>query len=239
MNNAAGIWVAQFQGQMLVCGLLAKALYGQPDSAWLGELLASRVFDAVPFGQAVPEVEQAQRLLGAWAREHPEGLDDGAIEALVGDHTRLFIGPGKLLAAPWESSYVNRDRALFQLETAAVKEWYQRFDLALASSYNEPADHVGLEFAFLAHLAALTIEASTAHDGEEVKRLIDAQRSFIGQHPSRWIAQWADDVERHARTGWYRGLARLALGVLLEMQSFFAVSLPRVPKSGPFRVVAA
>src|SRR3546814_1783610 len=48
-------WVAQFEGQMLVCGLLAKALYGAPDRDWLGGIVTRRLFEEIPFGNALPE----------------------------------------------------------------------------------------------------------------------------------------------------------------------------------------
>src|SRR3546814_18703242 len=53
-------WVAQFEGQMLVCGLLAKALYGAPDRDWLGGIVARRLFEEIPFGNALPEIETAR-----------------------------------------------------------------------------------------------------------------------------------------------------------------------------------
>ncbi|MGE0804140.1 MAG: molecular chaperone [Burkholderiaceae bacterium] len=239
LPRGSEIWIRQFDGQMLVCGLLAKALYGAPDRGWLDQLIVNSVFDAIPFGEALPEMAEAAARLKAWADSHRAGLDDAAFEVLSDDYTRLFVGPGRLGAAPWESVYVNKDRAVFQLETAAVSRWYERFGVAIASDYNEPADHVGLEFSFMAHLANLTVQASMDEDGEEVGRLIAAQRGFVGQHLARWVPAWADEVERNAKTGCYVALAALARAAVAELQSFFAVSLPRVPASGPFRIVPA
>src|SRR3546814_2537600 len=111
-----------------------------------------------------------------------EGLSDEVFVAFRDDHTMLFVGPRVLLAPPGESVYTNKDGAVFQRETVSVKNWFLRFDLVLESSFNEPADHIGLEFGFLAHLAELAIAASEIEDGGEVKRLVDAQRGFILQH---------------------------------------------------------
>ena len=150
------------------------------------------------------------------------------------------MGPNRLLAAPWESVYTNKERAVFQMETVSVKNWYLRFDLALASEYNEPADHIGLEFAFLADLAARTIEASEIRDGAEVQRLIAAQRGFLAQHVLPWVPRWANDVLMHARTDLYRGLAWLARGTAIEASSFFSVEQQKTRQAGAFlRDVAA
>lgn len=217
-------WVVQFEGQMLVCALLAKALYGMPDKDWLNGIIAKRTFDAIPFGSLLAEVAAARSTLVEWTDSVPDGLDDNMFATIRDDHTRLFVGPGKLPSAPWESVYVNKDRAVFQRETISVKNWYARFEMVLASDYNEPADHIGLEFGFLAHLSDLTLAASAIRDGEQVKRLIDAQRGFLAQHMLPWIPRWANDVVNHARTELYRGLGWLARGTVLESASFFGIS---------------
>lgn len=229
-------WVVQFEGQMLVCGFLAKALYGSPDRDWLAGLVQGGLFDAVPFGGDLAEIVRALDHLRRWASVVGPGLDQQAFIDLRDDHMRLFVGPGRLPSPPWESAYINKDRALFQMQTVGVKNWYRRFDLVLASDYNEPADHVGLQFAFLGHLAESTIAAAAISDGGEVKRLIDAQRGFLAQHVAPWVPRWADDVAAHARSDFHRGIAWLARGVVHEAASFFAVGGARAATSGPFRI---
>lgn len=228
-------WVAQFEGQMLVCGLLAKAFYGEPDKVWLDMLATQRIFDSVPFGGELSEVVLALEHLKMWMDAHQNGLDDTTFMAIRDDHTRLFVGPAEVFAAPWESVYTNKDRAVFQRETVSVKNWYSRFELKLATEYNEPADHVGLQFGFLAHLSELTLKASERRDGERVKRLIDAQRAFLMQHMLSWVPRWSDDVNLHARTDLYRGLAWLARGVVQEAGLFFSVQAEKEKPSGAFK----
>lgn len=232
-------WIVQFESQMLVCGLLAKALYGMPDRDWLNTLIQQHVLDAIPFGQGSPETGAATACFRAWAMSATKGLTDEQFSAIGDDYMRLFVGPERLFAAPWQSVYTNKERAVFQMESVSVKNWYQRFDLALASEFNEPADHVGLEFSFLARLCELTIAASEIRNGEGVKRLLDAQRGFIGQHPLRWIPRWSDDVVAHARTDLYRGLAWLARSAIIEAASFFAIEESQKRQSGAFQIEVA
>ena len=228
-------WVVQFEGQMLVFGLLAKAFYAGPDRAWLDALVAEDVFASVPFGTDLAEVASALDCLRSWTSAQIGGMSDEAFADLEIDYTRLFVGPNRLLAAPWESAYTNKDRAIFQLEAVSVKNWYARFELGLASAINEPADHVGLELAFLADLAARTVAAAGTRDGAEVRRLVDAQRGFLKQHILPWVTRWTDDVVRHASTDLYRGLAWLARGAVLEAASFFTVEQQQSSRSGPFQ----
>src|SRR3546814_10289271 len=79
-------WVAQFEGQMLVCGLLAKALYGAPDRDWLGGIVARRLFEEIPFGNALPEIETARDKLQGWTAAMSEGLSDEGFVAVRDDH---------------------------------------------------------------------------------------------------------------------------------------------------------
>jgi TorA maturation chaperone TorD len=229
-------WVAQFEGQMLVCGLLAKMLYGAPDRDWLDPLIRNRVFESIPFGSSLPDIASALGTLQRWADPLQHGLDDATFADISDDYTRLFVGPGRLPAAPWESVYTNKDRAVFQMETVSVKNWYRSYDLVLASEYNEPADHIGLEFSFLAHLSKLTIGASEMRDGAEVKKLIDAQRGFLSYHVLPWVPRWAADVLSNARTDLYRGLALLARGTAIEAGSFFSIAGQQPRQVGAFRI---
>lgn len=228
-------WLTQFEGQMLVSGLLAKALYGMPDRDWIAGIAARPMFGEIPFGVDRPEIATAASLLGAWARGFAAGRDETGFDAIRDDYNRLFVGPHQLLAAPWESVYSNKDRAVFQRETVSVRNWYLRFDLVLASAHNEPADHVGLQFGFLAHLAELTLSAAALSDGREVTRLIDAQRGFLAQHMLPWVPRWADDVVANARTDFHRGLGWLARGAVLEAASFVAATTAERKQQGAFR----
>src|SRR3546814_17041654 len=87
------------------------------------------------------------------------------------------------LAPPWESVYTNKDGAVFKRETVSVKNWFLRFDLVLESSFNEPADHIGLEFGFLAHLAEFAIAASAIEARSEVRCV---GNECVRRRSSRW-----------------------------------------------------
>jgi putative dimethyl sulfoxide reductase chaperone len=208
----AADWSDTLTGEMLVCGVLARALYAGPDKTWLESLRREQVFSDVPFAASQPHAASALGELRAWS-DAP--LD---VDALVSDYNHLFVGPAKLLAAPWESVYVDRERMLFQRTTLEVKGWYERFGLERETAYNEPEDHIGLELGFLAHLALL---GARERDDERLARLLEAQRTFLAEHPQRWVPNWCRDVEKHARTAFYRGIGRLTRGVMAELDLLF------------------
>ena len=61
------------------------------------------------------------------ARQYPES------EAEY-EYNTLFVGPGKLLAPPFESYYRNAERTLMQRETMAVRAFYNRIGIRLLST---------------------------------------------------------------------------------------------------------
>ena len=69
-------WIVQFEGQMVVCGVLAKALYGSPDRAWLNSLIENNVFATIPFGGGQADIGSALVCLQAWSE---------AAEGAIGD----------------------------------------------------------------------------------------------------------------------------------------------------------
>ncbi|MCC6473381.1 MAG: molecular chaperone TorD family protein [Burkholderiales bacterium] len=214
MAMNAPVQVEDLQGEMLLCGLLGKALYAYPERAWLDQLIEQDVFVQAPVGTAQPDITAGLELLQEWSASNRGGLTDPDFEAIVSDHMQLFVGPGKLLAAPWASVYADRDRMVFQSVTNQVRDWYARYGLARAGNYREPEDHVGMEFGFLAHLTGLAIEALESGEARNIGVFLAARREFLSEHMTRWVPRWCREMESHARTQYYRGLARMSRGAL-------------------------
>ena len=210
-------WIDTLTAEALAFGLLGKALYIQPDGEWVQLLVDQAVFEEAPLGAEQPDVMAGLDALQTWAEVNRGGMTHEAIEALQSDYTHLFIGPGKVLAAPWESIYFNDDRLVFQEQTLEVRSWYRRFGLEPEKLYSEPDDHIGLELAFLAHLARRGLRALEEGDRETFDELLRSQRAFLHAHPLKWVGPWCAQVEEHAATGFYRGIALLTRGMLATM----------------------
>lgn len=213
-------------GEMLLFGLLGKILYEEPDKGSLQSLLDNDIFSEAPLGRNRTEVIQGLSLLKQWGHQNRSRLTDQTIKRLKEDHTRLFIGLGQVLAPPWESVYFSEERLVFQEQTLRVRNWYRRFKLEPEKLHREPDDHIGLEFAFLSHLAYLGLAALEENDQEEFQTVLEAQRQFIAEHPLKWVPVWANRVEEHARTDFYRGIGFLTKGALLEMASILNLEIP-------------
>lgn len=209
-------------GQVLMFSLLGKSFYNYPEEAWIRSLVSEDVFSQAPFAEHQSDVTLALAMLQGWSK----GVAQTRLADLCSDYTRLFIGPGKVLAAPWESVYFSDDRLTFQESTLQVREWYRRFGLESDKVYHEPDDHIGLELEFVAHLARLALLALGKDDQDQYRAAIDAQRQFIAQHLGRWVSGWCGQVETHANTAFYRGVAMLTRGSVAEAARLFDIQIP-------------
>lgn len=208
--------LAQFTGEMLVCGLLNTLLYQPPDKARVASLYAEGVFNESPFGNEREDVQQGLQLLQAWGSGAFAQDPDQAFDELAADYFYLFNGPGKVQAPPWESVFFSREKLIFQEQTLQVRAWYQKFGLQIEKLHHEPDDHIGLQLGFLAHLAHMTIQALEQEKHAEAEWLMKEQAAFLSEHPLRWASLWCDLVEKHARTDFFRGVSQLVRGTLQE-----------------------
>ncbi len=224
-------WIETLAGERLLFNLLGKAFYAAPDREWLDALVAEELFAEVPFGGDQPDTETGLILLRAWSGANRDGISDAALETLRAEYTRLFLGPGPVVAPPWESVYFSEERLLFQRETFQVRAWYAHFELAAPGLHREPDDHIGLELSFVAHLAGLALQAFQAHEQERFQGVLEAQRRFLAEHVFRWGPGWCSRVEATSGSDFYRGLALVTRGALSELSERLAVPIPMQPGS--------
>ncbi len=204
-------------GQSLVLGLLGKILYRYPEQSMLETLLDEDLYTEIPFAGEQPDVISGLSSLSTWFQKGTLRSSEELLEDLRADYTRLFIGPGKVLAPPWESVHFGRERLTFQERTLQVRRWYARFGLQCEKLYNEPDDHVGLELAFVAHLSSLATQAVEQGDNETLAKYLDAQGAFLSEHLLTWVGTWCAQVLRESHTDFYRGIALIVRGVLAEL----------------------
>jgi TorA maturation chaperone TorD len=113
---------------------------------------------------------------------------------------RLFVGPGALVAPPYESVYRSPEQVLMQAETLAVRAMYRQYGLALRPDLNEPDDHIAFELEFYAIL--------------QERNLVAAQQAFWQEHLNRWIPAFCRRVIEGSRSPFYRSLAAITRQVI-------------------------
>lgn len=221
------MWQTQLTGEVLLFSLLGKILYEVPAREWLQPLIDNEVFTEAPFAETQPDVTAGLDLLAAWCHtySHTNPSQDVLKEIQV-DYTNLFTGMRKHPIAPWESVYFNEERLVFQEQTRDVRAWYRRYGLEVLNVQKEPDDHIGLEMMFVAHLAQLGLSALDAEDDLQFTQMLTAQRDFLSKHLFLWAPLWCEQMLEFAQTDFYRGLALLVRGSLLELSVLLATPMP-------------
>ena len=113
---------------------------------------------------------------------------------------KLFVGPGKLKAPPYESSYRNKQGLIMQDETMAVRRAYLAQGLKLKKQNIEPDDHIALEMEFLAEMIRRNEE--------------EAFSRFLLEHAAVWAAPHCKCIKDNTTDRICLGMADLLAAVI-------------------------
>jgi TorA maturation chaperone TorD len=130
------------------------------------------------------------------------GDDAPLLSRLRAEYVRLFL----VNAVPYESLYLDEQMLLNTAATVAVVEAYRNGGYSPAGQVGAP-DHVGLELAFVGHLALAEAESLALGDAQVVLASRERQRLFLAEHLGCWAPVWATSLGRLAREPFYRALA--------------------------------
>ena len=160
--------------------------------------------------------DQAEAL-ASWAeRASADAGRSEAVQRVSVEFTKLFVGPPKPAAAPWESangpveSHVGFGEATF-----AMRERLRALGLELCNENNQYEDHVGIELLYLSELCRRASEGpsgaaacdAAVPDAEEIA-------SFVREHPLIWVARLREKVAASQPEGYFVRLLDFALALL-------------------------
>lgn len=194
------------------CAFTSRLLLASPDADLLARITQPGLMSGWPLRDAASVEGVALLVRGA-------GED---VLTLARDYQRLFIGPGTVLAPPYESVHLTRDRLVFDEQTRQVRAAYREFGRVAPALHREPDDHLGLELDFLSHLSVRALDALEAGDENTLDVTLAAQQAFLTDHVLTFAPAFTDLVREHARTDFYRGAALLVDGVLARARDTFA-----------------
>jgi len=192
---------------------LRRAFLSEPSLDYLQLLTQEGYLTAFPFGEEEENLSKGIKLVLSYLSSRDVTLNL-EFETLHWDYTRLFIGPFKLPAPPWESAYLNKDRLLFQEETHRVRLAYLKYAFLPKLYQQEADDHLGLELDFMYQLAVKALQACQEGQAQDFPDLLRDQQDFLVEHLNRWVPQFSAKVSEHAKTDFYRGMAFILKGFL-------------------------
>ena len=222
-------WERRQEEQALAYRFLGRCFHEPPSADWMAALARDRPFRSWPFPSPEADTAAGLDLLAAFC----ENWNPATLRTLTWDFTRLFVGPGEMRAAPWESVYRSKTKLTFQEPTLQVRALYERFGFESPTVHREPDDHLALELDFLAAMSVLATEAARGGDAERLSTCFETQRALLQDHLLAWAPRCLGRVVEHAETDYYRGAARLALGSLAESARLCGVRAPATRGPAP------
>ena len=139
-------------------------------------------------------------------------LKDGEarkVSLVKDEYTRLFIGPGKLDAPPWESVYATKERLLFQKTTLDVRSAYRAQGFEAQAYPSVADDHIAIELDFMASLGKRAQIAYADGKMALMSQAMKASAAFIDNHLGQWIDVYANALEEVSNASLYPELVNL------------------------------
>lgn len=165
---------------------LLSALYYQPSIEMKPLLVNLKEWVELIFPVAVADVILMQ--------EYLEGQEEDITKLLV-DYARLFVGPFSVIAPPYGSVYLEKERKVMGDTTLAVRGFYQEAGLELGADQRDLPDHIAIELEFLYYLLFQGYD--------------ELYKRFLQEHLGNWVRNFGEVVEMNAKTEFYRCLARI------------------------------
>lgn len=147
------------------------------------------------------------------------------------DHAALFVGPFRLLAAPYGSVYLDAERRVMGDSTIEARACYRACGLDVSEDFRDAPDHIRAELEFLYFLIVEEMGASDRSELEVAVSLREMQRHFLRGHLGAWVPDFSVHVEKNAETPFYRDLGRMTR-IFIEEQLREAT---KTPDQGPVR----
>ncbi|OEF95831.1 hypothetical protein BHF68_10565 [Desulfuribacillus alkaliarsenatis] len=156
-------------------------------------------------------------------------IDAKTLEQTEFDYNKLFVGPGKVKAPPYESVYRNPKRLLMQQETLAVRNFYRKLGIECKDNGSQPDDHLGLELEFMSYLLHCVLQEQNQQEQisqeqnsqEQIlkeqnlqSQYLEVYKEFLEQHILQWVPKHCEQVLENSGSVICRAMALLLKGMM-------------------------
>lgn len=132
------------------------------------------------------------------------------------EYNRLFIGPRRPLAPPFESIYRSDKQLQMQKFTFEVREYYEQIGLEVEIGNQFPDDFIGFEFQYLFYISHLIVEALREGRIDEKNEFLVIKKKFLTEHPNQWMYKFCKDIIVESKEEIWMTLAEFIVGVLYK-----------------------
>ncbi len=139
-------------------------------------------------------------------------------QEIAAEYNRLLRGHGESdeFVAAHESAYADLDLRYTDLIRVAVDKAYTVGRFEIATEVLTRPDFIGHELQFMQHLCNLEYSAWANADHETALKYQTMEHAFIREHLLRWVPRLCDTLITHTQLDFYRGIAYLTKGFILN-----------------------
>ena len=197
------------QNRVNMYSFISRLFIKEVDQEFLDELNAMKF----PKNTKSTNVDKGYELIRTFLNK----ADVNVLNVLAVDYVHAFIGSGVSgfsAAYPYESVYTSPKRLMMQEARDEMLALYRAAGLSKMDSWKEGEDHIALETEYLAILAQRTFDEYEAGDEDAAIALLVQQRNFLEDHLLAWYPMMERDIQKFAKTDFYKGVGKLTLGYL-------------------------
>jgi TorA maturation chaperone TorD len=133
---------------------------------------------------------------------------------LAAEYASLFLNMGPRPVRLVESVYLGKDHLLYEKPYHEIIQAYKSLGYQKDKGFQEPEDHVAVEFDFMAHLCRWTSKTLDDGDIEKAIAYLNLQKEFLRDHLNRWVPILCEELERNASLSFYKGVAQITNGFI-------------------------
>lgn len=134
-------------------------------------------------------------------------------DELANDHANLMVGPFELLAPPYGSVYLEKNRKVMGDTTMEVGQFYFDCGLEVASDYNDPPDHIAVEMEFIHFLLSEIYNSLNEGNEETAENYRTKLREFLEKYYLPFSENFAKKIKDNAETSVYKLVGDIILQV--------------------------
>ncbi len=214
MTRDAAIWTnyaeaLAFVGNSLLAPMNQTGTVGLEPEFW--ESFPS--FDDV-------HVAVALEACGAYATAAQQLAAEGGnpVQKASVEYTKLFVGPPRPAAAPWETMYRPGSEGAtvgFGQATFEMRALLREAGLEVSNENNQYADHIGIELLYTSVLCERLAQA----DGDDAaqEELVEKLKGFADEHPLAWIGKLQAAVAAVEPAGYIAAMLELGRALLASI----------------------
>ncbi|EGE4654117.1 TorD/DmsD family molecular chaperone [Salmonella bongori] len=118
-------------------------------------------------------------------------LSDSDWLAAEYDFNALFVGPGKLKAAPYASVYLEEDALVMGKSTLSLREFMEDLGLSINKKNNTPDDHIS----YVLELAVLLLV-----NARKSPEYIEMLTRYVNYYITEWVPEYIEKIKINAQT---------------------------------------